>query len=141
MILNVLPVLILILFTGCGRLELPEGVISDIGEIIICDFGRFDFYYHNNYYGYIEFYKYSSDVRIKAPYGIYVSAVDLDEAPEDSGNNYIKNEITFDFGKYYFFKPDSDVYGKMIKMEESGGDTINLKFEFYIQTNRGNRDL
>lgn len=132
----------MILLTGCGGLpDLPEGVISGIEEIKIYDFQQFPFYNRGNYYGYIEFYKYASSVRIKAPYGIYVSSIELDSAPEDTASVYSRNQVLFEFGKHYFFKPDSNIYGKITKIEEIIGDTISLKFEYFLQTEKGVRDL
>lgn len=132
----------MILSIGCGNLpDLPEGVISGVEEIKIYDFQQYAFYYRNNYYGYIEFYKYASSVRIKAPYGIYVSSVDFDSAPEDTGSIYSRNAVLFEFGKYYFFKPDSNIFGKLVKVQENIGDTISLRFEYFIQTEKGVRDL
>lgn len=132
----------MILFIGCGGIpDLPEGVISGIEEIKIYDFQKFTFYNRGNYYGYIDFYRYASSVKIKAPFGIYVSSVEIDSAPEDTGFIYSRAEILFEFGKYYYFKPDTNIYGKITKIEENVGDTISLRFEYFLQTEKGVRDL
>lgn len=135
----------LTLFSGCGRNEtLPEGVITDNAAIELTTSGNclFPFSYNNVSYGYIEFFGYSDGVRIKAPFGIFVNSVELDSAPLDSGSNYRTDEVLFEFGKFYFFRPDSVYYGKIIKKnEETKNDTLYIEFEWFIQTIKEGRDL
>jgi len=139
---SVIIALALALLSGCGINPVPvEGVVSGEGSIVlnIGDISpeEYGFYYGRNYYGSLYFYYNVAYPEVYAPYGIYVSSTDLDSAP---ASGYTLNNVPVDYGKYYFFRPDSIHYGRFFARYIAKNDTTTtIDFNWMLQTNDRDR--
>ena len=135
--------------SGCDTLTPPlsEGTITGTGTVFLGYIGESEklwFYHGTAYYGYVELTYFSYGPEVSAPYGIYVTTVDLDTAPLDTGGIYETRGCDLEYGKYYFFRPDTFHYGKLLLLdliEYEEEDSAIIKVEWYIQTDSTRRDF
>jgi len=139
---SVIIVLVSALLSGCGINPIPvEGVVSGEGSITLniseISPEEYAFFYGKHYYGSLYFYYHVTYPEVSAPYGIYVSNVDLDSAP---ASGYTLDNVFVEIGEYYFFRPDSIHYGRFYLNNMSSTDTTtSIDFDWILQTNDRDR--
>jgi len=143
---SALTVLLLIVLSGCDTLSPPlsKGTITGTRTVVLdhLESEKLWFYEGITYYGYVELTNFSYGVEISAPYGIYMTTIDLDTAPPDTGGVYRTGSVELDYGRYYFVRPDSLHYGKLLLLDLTyNGDSATVTVEWYVQTESKRRDF
>ena len=86
-------------------------------------------------YGYFTMENFGGDIQIAAPYGVYMTAEDLDEAPSPTNTIYSRSDVVYS-GYYYIIRPDSLHFAKLYILSISYSDsTTDIPFQWWLQTN------
>ncbi len=132
---------LILVFSGCGIKHQPSnGVDQGYDEITVADGDeqRYDFYISSEYYGYFIVDNISGNLRIFAPYGVYMTAENLTTAPLEG---YTSGEELY-AGYYYIIRPDSLYYSKLYIESISYSDTAaDVYFQWWLQTQENLREL
>ena len=139
---NAILVALILASSGCGIKQQPlNGVVQGYDEISVADGNeqRYDFYISSGYYGYFIVGNISGNIRIYAPYGVYMSSENINIAPPEG---YTYGEEDLYAGYYYIIRPDSLYYAKIYIESVSYADTTaDIYFQWWLQTRENVREF
>ena len=118
-----------------------DGVAQGYDAISVAngDGQMYDFYISPEYYGYFTVDNVSGNIRIYAPYGVYMTSENINIAPSEG---YTYGEEDLYTGYYYIIRPDSLHYAKLyIESVLYSDTTANIYFQWWLQTQENVREF